>query len=160
MIIMIAASKSVCTADETMYTSIGPFMFEEISDERRIFEKTGNDAYIIKPVDIKKIGDYSIPIKVYQLMKKLCMPFVIILISYKKKKQIGFIVPFESEDYTNDDIKEGLEIFENHKLVEKVLSVNEYMINTGEIGDICGYRVARGPIQEKQMRINREMIIE
>ncbi len=88
------------------------------------------------------------------------MPFVIILINHDDNKQIGFIVPHASENFTNEDIKDGLELLEKCNLVGRIQLVNEYMKNIDEIGSICGYRVARGPIQEKQMRINGEMIIK
>ena len=157
---MIAANKEVYLNDEVRYINKGPFLFEEIIDVSKIFQRIGEEAYIIKPSDNKKTYDYSISIKIYQLMKKLCMPFVIILINHDDNKQIGFIVPHASENFTNEDIKDGLDLLEKHKLIGKLRSVNEYMENTGEIGDICGYRVARGPMQEKQMRINGEMIIK
>lgn len=158
--IMTTKSEKICLASEARYISKGPFMFEEITDIGRIFNKVGEDAYIIKPLDTNESGDCNISLKMYQLMKKLCMPFAIILINHKCKKQIGFIVPYESEDFTNDDIRDSLELFEKQKLLDKKLSITEYMKNADEIGSICGYRVARGPIQEKQMRINGEMIIE
>ena len=157
---MITTYESEYRSEDSRYISAGPFVFEETVDGSRIFQRIGKEAYIIKPLDNKKSDSYSIPIKIYQLIKKLCMPFVIILISHNCNKQIGFIVPYSSEDFTYEDIKDNLELLEKHKLVGKWQSVNEYIKNIDEMGVICGYRVARGPIQEKQMRINGEMIIK